>query len=156
MLVHTYATYISCRLHSIPPLLFKGHRLTGESGDFEDLFSRVLRMLPMTVTSLHSPGVTPCSKYPEGCISRMPFVLRPSDSISTREPRGGQCLQKLMKVTHSILHHTVMLHAAHWCVFDISTCIYMQVKMNVNFSSEVVHPLPSRDPWQLLNTTQFY
>ena len=89
MLVHTYATYISCRLHSIPPLLFNGHRLTGEPRDFENLFSRVLRMLPMTVPSLHSPDVTPCSKYPEECISRMPFVVRLSDLLLAPEDHVG-------------------------------------------------------------------
>ena len=53
----------------------------GEPGYFEDLFSRVLRMLPMTVTTLQSLDITPCSKYPEGCISRTTFVMRPSDLL---------------------------------------------------------------------------
>ena len=43
----------------------------------------------MTVTSLHSPDVTPCSKYPEGCISRMPFVVRPSDLLLATEDHMG-------------------------------------------------------------------
>ena len=65
------------------------HRLTGEPGDFEDLFSRVLRMFPMTFTSLHSPDMTPCSKYPGECISRMPFVVRPLDLLLAPEDHVG-------------------------------------------------------------------
>ena len=37
-------------------------------------------MFPMTVTSRHSPGITPDSKVPMGRVKAMPLVVSPSYS----------------------------------------------------------------------------
>jgi hypothetical protein len=53
-------------------------------------------MFPITVTSLHSPGDTPCSKYPEGCINMTPFVVKPSDSLVAPDDHVGAIVEILI------------------------------------------------------------
>ena len=55
-------------------------KLTISPGVLDDLCGRSLHTLPMTVTSLHSPGWTPDSKLPVGRMNATPLVVRPSCS----------------------------------------------------------------------------
>jgi hypothetical protein len=76
----------STKQPSVRMLLASG---IGDPGVLADLFALTLRMFPITVTSLHSPGDTPCSKYPEGCINMTPFVVKPSDSLVAPDDHVG-------------------------------------------------------------------
>ena len=69
-----------------PPSRDRHVLLTGTPGTLEDLCSRSVLTLPITVASLHSPGVTPDSKVPMGRMNATPFVVSPSCS-----PEGTRC-----------------------------------------------------------------
>lgn len=58
----------------------KVSQLTASPGCLDERCSLSLRMLPMTVTSRHSPGLTPDSKVPVGRMKAMPLVVSPSCS----------------------------------------------------------------------------
>ena len=57
------------------------YSLTGSPGDLDDLCALSFCTFPITVTSLHSPGLTPDSKLPVGLIKAIPLVVSPSCSL---------------------------------------------------------------------------
>jgi len=54
--------------------------LTAPPGIRDDRCPLIFLTLPITVTSLHSPGLTPDSKVPTGLMKAIPLVVRPSYS----------------------------------------------------------------------------
>ena len=54
--------------------------LTSVPGDLDERSFLIFMTWPLTVTSLHSPGLTPDSNTPTGLMKATPFVVIPSYS----------------------------------------------------------------------------